>query len=209
MGINSLLDLGGPVVYILLLLSIYALAVILYKLHVFYKVEFFNNNNLSESIDLWMSDKKREAYDLLNETQNPESEVISFTMYQLLKHKNISQKVESDVREEISRLSEERIDYYSSKLDSLQVIAAIAPLLGLLGTVFGMIEAFQQMESAGKSVDPSILSGGIWEALLTTAAGLSVAIPIVVVESYFRSLINKFKRNVENGVTKILTANIG
>ena len=209
MGINSLLDLGGPVVYILLLLSIYALAVILYKLHVFYKVEFFNNKNLYESIDLWMSDKKREAYDLLNETQNPESEVISFTMYQLLKHKNISQKVESDVREEISRLSEERIDYYSSKLDSLQVIAAIAPLLGLLGTVFGMIEAFQQMESAGKSVDPSILSGGIWEALLTTAAGLSVAIPIVVVESYFRSLINKFKRNVENGVTKILTANIG
>ena len=209
MGINSLLDLGGPVVYILLLLSIYALAVILYKLHVFYKVEFFNNENLSASIDLWMSDKKKEAYDQLNETQNPESEVISFTMYQLLKHKNISQKVESDVREEISRLSEERIDYYSSKLDSLQVIAAIAPLLGLLGTVFGMIEAFQQMESAGKSVDPSILSGGIWEALLTTAAGLSVAIPIVVVESYFRSLINKFKRNVENGVTKILTANIG
>ena len=209
MGINSLLDLGGPVVYILLLLSIYALAVILYKLHVFYKVEFFNNENLSASIDLWMSDKRKEAYDQLNETQNPESEVISFTMYQLLKHKNISQKVESDVREEISRLSEERIDYYSSKLDSLQVIAAIAPLLGLLGTVFGMIEAFQQMESAGKSVDPSILSGGIWEALLTTAAGLSVAIPIVVVESYFRSLINKFKRNVENGVTKILTANIG
>tara|TARA_B100000214_G_scaffold370849_1_gene346191 strand:- start:1962 stop:2591 length:630 start_codon:yes stop_codon:yes gene_type:complete len=208
MGINSLLDLGGPVVYILLILSIYALAVILYKLHVFYKVEFFNNKNLSASIDLWMSDKKKEAYDQLNETQNPESEVLSFTMYQLLKHKNISQKVESDVREEISRLSEERIDYYSSKLDSLQVIAAIAPLLGLLGTVFGMIEAFQQMESAGKSVDPSILSGGIWEALLTTAAGLSVAIPIVVVESYFRSLINKFKRNLENGVTKLLTANI-
>ncbi len=209
MGINSLLDLGGPVVYILLILSIYATAVIFYKLHVFYKVEFFNNDNLSASIELWMSDKKKEAYDQLNETQNPESEVISFTMYQLLKHKNITQKVESDVREEISRLSEERIDYYSSKLDSLQVIAAIAPLLGLLGTVFGMIEAFQQMEAAGKSVDPSILSGGIWEALLTTAAGLSVAIPIVVVESYFRSLINKFKRNVENGVTKILTANIG
>ena len=208
MGINSLLDLGGPVVYILLILSIYALAVILYKLHVFYKVQFFNNENLSASIDLWISNKRKEAYDQLNETQNPESEVLSFTMYQLLKHKNISQKVESDVREEISRLSEERIDYYSSKLDSLQVIAAIAPLLGLLGTVFGMIEAFQQMESAGKSVDPSILSGGIWEALLTTAAGLSVAIPIVVVESYFRSLINKFKRNVENGVTKILTANI-
>tara|TARA_B100000965_G_scaffold98249_2_gene80348 strand:- start:3882 stop:4511 length:630 start_codon:yes stop_codon:yes gene_type:complete len=208
MGINSLLDLGGPIVYILLLLSVYALGVILYKLHMFYKVNFFDDRELSEILDLWTSDKKKEAYEEVNKNSNPESEVMSFTMYQLLKHKNISAKIESDVREEIHRLSDERINYYSSKLDSLQVIATIAPLLGLLGTVFGMIEAFQQMEAAGKSVDPSILSGGIWEALLTTAAGLSVAIPIVVVESYFRSLVSKFKNNIENGVTKILTANI-
>tara|TARA_Y100000768_G_C23805860_1_gene599442 strand:- start:188 stop:817 length:630 start_codon:yes stop_codon:yes gene_type:complete len=208
MGINSLLDLGGPIVYILLLLSVYALGVILYKLHMFYKVNFFDDRKLSEILELWTSDKKKEAYEEVNKNSNPESEVMSFTMYQLLKHKNISAKIESDVREEIHRLSDERINYYSSKLDSLQVIATIAPLLGLLGTVFGMIEAFQQMEAAGKSVDPSILSGGIWEALLTTAAGLSVAIPIVVVESYFRSLVSKFKNNIENGVTKILTANI-
>ncbi len=208
MGINSLLDLGGPIVYILLLLSVYALGVILYKLHMFYKVNFFDDRELSEILDLWTSNKKKEAYEEVNKNSNPESEVMSFTMYQLLKHKNISAKIESDVREEIHRLSDERINYYSSKLDSLQVIATIAPLLGLLGTVFGMIEAFQQMEAAGKSVDPSILSGGIWEALLTTAAGLSVAIPIVVVESYFRSLVSKFKNNIENGVTKILTANI-
>ncbi len=208
MGINSLLDLGGPIVYILLLLSVYALGVILYKLHMFYKVNFFDDRKLSEILELWTSDKKKEAYEEVNKNSNPESEVMSFTMYQLLKHKNISAKIESDVREEIHRLSDERINYYNSKLDSLQVIATIAPLLGLLGTVFGMIEAFQQMEAAGKSVDPSILSGGIWEALLTTAAGLSVAIPIVVVESYFRSLVSKFKNNIENGVTKILTANI-
>ena len=105
-------------------------------------------------------------------------------------------------------MSDERINYYSSNLNSLQVIATIAPLLGLLGTVFGMIEAFQQMEMAGKNVDPSILSGGIWEALLTTAVGLSVAIPIVVLESYFRNLIERFKNNIENAVTKILTAQI-
>jgi len=208
MGLNSLLSLGGPIVYILLLLSVYALAVILYKVHVFYKVQFFKNQNLSDSVELWLTNKKKEAYEEVNKSDNPESEVISFTMYQLLKHKNISAKIESDVREEITRLSEERINYYSSKLDSLQVIATIAPLLGLLGTVFGMIEAFQQMESAGKSVDPSVLSGGIWEALLTTAAGLSVAIPIVVCESYFRSLVERFKINVESSVTKLLTSNL-
>ena len=90
----------------------------------------------------------------------------------------------------------------------MQVIATIAPLLGLLGTVFGMIEAFQQMEMAGKNVDPSILSGGIWEALLTTAVGLSVAIPIVVFESYFRNIIENFKNNIESAVTKVLTSQI-
>ena len=208
MDINSLLTMGGPVVYILILLSIYASAVILYKLHVFYKVNFFKADKIGNSINLWISKNHTEAYESINNIDHPETDVISFTMYQLLKHKKLTAKLESDIREEISRLSDERINYYSSNLNSLQVIATIAPLLGLLGTVFGMIEAFQQMEMAGKNVDPSILSGGIWEALLTTAVGLSVAIPIVVLESYFRNLIEKFKNNIENAVTKILTAQI-
>ena len=208
MDINSLLTMGGPVVYILILLSIYASAVILYKLHVFYKVSFFKTDTIGNSINLWISKNHTEAYESINNIDHPETDVISFTMYQLLKHKKLTAKLESDIREEISRLSDERINYYSSNLNSLQVIATIAPLLGLLGTVFGMIEAFQQMEMAGKNVDPSILSGGIWEALLTTAVGLSVAIPIVVLESYFRNLIERFKNNIENAVTKILTAQI-
>jgi len=61
---------------------------------------------------------------------------------------------------------------------------------------------------AGKNVDPSVLSGGIWEALLTTAVGLSVAIPIVVFESYFRNIIENFKNNIESAVTKVLTSQI-
>ena len=208
MDINSLLTMGGPVVYILILLSIYATAVILYKLHIFYKVNFFKADKIGNSINLWISKNHTEAYESINNIDHPETDVISFTMYQLLKHKKLTAKLESDIREEISRLSDERINYYSSNLNSLQVIATIAPLLGLLGTVFGMIEAFQQMEIAGKNVDPSILSGGIWEALLTTAVGLSVAIPIVVLESYFRNLIERFRNNIENAVTKILTAQI-
>lgn len=208
MDFNELLTLGGPVVYILIILSIYATAVIFYKLHIFYKVNFFNNENLNTSINLWVSKKQDEAYEKINKGNDPQTEVVAFTMYQLLKHQKLTVKLESDIREEVARLSDERITYYSSKLNSLQVIAAIAPLLGLLGTVFGMIEAFQQMEVAGKNVDPSILSGGIWEALLTTAAGLSVAIPIVIFESYFRNLIDRFKSNLENAITKVMTADL-
>ena len=208
MEVNSLLNLGGPIVYILLVLSIYATAVILYKLHIFYKVQFFKSDQTAKSINLWLSNNHNDAYELINDINDPQAEVVSFAMYQLLKHKKLTTKTDNDIREEITRLSDERINSYSSNLNSLQVIATIAPLLGLLGTVFGMIEAFQQMEMAGKNVDPSILSGGIWEALLTTAAGLSVAIPIVVFESYFRNLIDTFKNNIENSVTKILTSQI-
>jgi len=208
MEINALLDLGGPIIYILLLLSIFALAVILYKLHQFYHANFFEHAVINKSIQLWIEDEKTHAYDSIQNIMHPVAEVISFTMYQLLKHKKITEKEESNIREEITRLCEERIEFYNQKLDSLQVIATIAPLLGLLGTVFGMLEAFQQMEIAGKNVDPSMLSGGIWEALLTTAAGLSVAIPIVICESWFRTLTNKLKNNIENSVTQIFTSHI-
>ncbi|MDG2106516.1 MAG: MotA/TolQ/ExbB proton channel family protein [Gammaproteobacteria bacterium] len=208
MEANSLLNLGGPIVYILLALSVYATAIIFYKLHVFYGVNFFKSDRTARSVKVWLENKHDDAYESINKISDPESEVISFAMYQLLKHKKLTVKLESDIREEIVRLSDERINYYSSNLNSLQVIATIAPLLGLLGTVFGMIEAFQQMEMAGKNVDPSVLSGGIWEALLTTAVGLSVAIPIVVFESYFRNIIENFKNNIESAVTKVLTSQI-
>jgi biopolymer transport protein ExbB len=192
----------------LLALYVYATAIIFYKLHIFYKVNFFKSDRTAGSVKKWLEKNHDDAYESINKINDPESEVISFTMYQLLKHKKLTVKLESDIREEIVRLSDERINYYSSNLNSLQVIATIAPLLGLLGTVFGMIEAFQQMEMAGKNVDPSVLSGGIWEALLTTAVGLSVAIPIVVFESYFRNIIENFKNNIESAVTKVLTSQI-
>ena len=208
MEANSLLNLGGPIVYVLLALSVYATAIIFYKLHIFYKVNFFKSDRTARSVKKWLEKNHDDAYESINKISDPESEVISFAMYQLLKHKKLTVKLESDIREEIVRLSDERINYYSSNLNSLQVIATIAPLLGLLGTVFGMIEAFQQMEMAGKNVDPSVLSGGIWEALLTTAVGLSVAIPIVVFESYFRNIIENFKNNIESAVTKVLTSQI-
>ena len=66
-----------------------------------------------------------------------------------------------------------------AQLPALEVIGTLTPLLGLLGTVLGMIAAFRAMEVAGSQVDPSVLSGGIWQALLTTAMGLAIAIPVM------------------------------
>ena len=207
MEFASLLVKGGPVVYILLGLSVYVLSIVIYKLHILFKVNFFNSDVTHNSVKMWLNNNKEEAYTDISKDTHPQKEVVSFTMYHLLKN-NINQDYERYLREEVSRLSQERLEYYDSNLDTLKVIAMVAPLLGLLGTVFGMIDAFQQMEMAGNNINPSTLSGGIWEALLTTAVGLSVAIPTVLFESYFRATNEKLKINIEHSVTKLLTSHM-
>ena len=207
MEFASLLVKGGPVVYILLGLSVYVLSIVIYKLHILSKVNFFNSDVTHKSVKMWLNNNKEEAYTDISKDTHPQKEVVSFTMYHLLKN-NINQDKERYLREEVSRLSQERLEYYDSNLDTLKVIAMVAPLLGLLGTVFGMIDAFQQMEMAGNNINPSTLSGGIWEALLTTAVGLSVAIPTVLFESYFRATNEKLKINIEHSVTKLLTSHM-
>ena len=207
MEFGSLLAKGGPVVYILLALSVYVLSIVIYKIHVLSKVNFFRFDVTQDSLAMWLDNKKEDAYKAISKDIHPQKEVVSFTMYHLLKN-NITQAKERYLREEVLRLSQERLEYYDSNLDTLKVIAMVAPLLGLLGTVFGMIDAFQQMEIAGNNINPSTLSGGIWEALLTTTVGLSVAIPTVLFESYFRATNEKLKINIEHSVTKLLTAHM-
>ena len=85
------------------------------------------------------------------------------------------------------------------------MIASLSPLLGLLGTVLGMIEAFQQMEAAGSQVDPSILSGGIWQALLTTAVGLAVAIPVVIMHGFFERKCDRIAFLLDDALTRVFT----
>ena len=74
-------------------------------------------------------------------------------------------------------------------MPSLEIISQVSPLIGLLGTVIGMIDSFNELEIGGSLVDPSILAGGIWTALLTTAMGLLVAIPALVRIIFLKKLI--------------------
>jgi len=86
---------------------------------------------------------------------------------------------------EVWRMARLQVSKLSDYLKVLEVVATVAPLIGLLGTVLGMVEAFKAMEVAGANVNPALLSGGIWKALLTTAAGLIVAIPAFMIHSWF------------------------
>lgn len=79
---------------------------------------------------------------------------------------------------------ERQAERMEKNVAGLATIAGGAPLLGFLGTVLGMIQAFQRIESLGGNVDASVLAGGIWAALLTTAAGLTVAVPTYFAHNY-------------------------
>jgi biopolymer transport protein ExbB len=93
-------------------------------------------------------------------------------------------------------------------LNSLGTIASITPLLGLLGTVVGMIKVFAAIMIHGVG-DPGILAGGISEALLTTAAGLTVAIPSLIFHRYFERLVDEYVLNMEEEALKLIDVMAG
>ena len=88
-------------------------------------------------------------------------------------------------------------------LRGLATVAALAPLLGLLGTVIGMIRAFMVIEGQGTNVSPALLAGGIWEALLTTAAGLTVAIPCLMFHNLFQGRIERVEGELSRMATEL------
>lgn len=109
-------------------------------------------------------------------------------------------------REETDRVARAALAEARSGLRFLDLTVTIAPLLGLLGTVLGMIEAFQALQAEGSGADAAVLAGGIWEALLTTAAGMAVAIPVWVALTWFESVIERMQRRMEDAATRLFTA---
>ena len=86
------------------------------------------------------------------------------------------------------------------------MLGSVTPLMGLLGTVIGMIKVFSRVAAAGEMSDISILAGGIWEALLTTAAGLAVAIPILFAHNYLERKLDKISHLMMQNAQKMIAA---
>jgi biopolymer transport protein ExbB len=94
----------------------------------------------------------------------------------------------------------------SRYLQVLATIGSIAPLLGLLGTVLGMIKAFMVIQQMGGKVNAAVLAGGIWEAMLTTALGLTVALPTMVAHSYLVARVDKYEAQLQDGAVTFIKA---
>jgi len=131
--------------------------------------------------------------------KSPADRVATYGMTQLKQRVN-SQKVEA----EMERRGNAEVNQMSRFLRVLEVIAMVSPLLGLLGTVLGMIQSFQELELAQGAANASVLAGGIWQALLTTAAGLIVAIPAAIGANLLAARVELATHNIEDAAGQVL-----
>lgn len=194
-------EVGGPVVAVLAAMSVVALAVVLLKLWQFTALKVSARGFIEPALRHWRAGESGQALAVLEGQRSPIAAVMASAMRGRLR----PELPEAVLREEVTRQAVGQLENLRSHLRSLEVIAALAPLLGLLGTVLGMIEAFQALQAAGAQVDPSILSGGIWEALLTTAVGLAVAIPAIIALNWLERVIERFRHRLEDAVTQVFT----
>ncbi|ASJ73238.1 MotA/TolQ/ExbB proton channel family protein [Granulosicoccus antarcticus] len=199
--LQQLAQRGGPVVLVLLLMAALATAIFIGKSLQFHRLDTGKSSKLYASLREWRKGHWQQAFDNLKAVpDHPVGRVMNAGMRGLL-----ADKKEATVREEVTRIARNHLERLRSWLRALELIASLSPLLGLLGTVIGMIEAFRRLESAGNQVDPALLSGGIWQALLTTAVGLIVAIPALVAHQWLERRVERCAHTMEDCSTRIFT----
>lgn len=199
--ISEFLIVGGPIVWILLVMSLVALSIIIIKAWQFAKLKPERKTSLEKSLALWHKGDFSSAKVMLNSKYSVEN--VTLVAMRGLTANTVDKPL---LKEELNRIAALKLEQLRSYLRPLEVIATLSPLLGLLGTVIGMIMAFQQMAAAGNQVDPSVLSGGIWQALLTTAVGLSVAIPVVAVHTWLERKVERVGSLMNDVVTQLFTS---
>ncbi|WP_236545380.1 MotA/TolQ/ExbB proton channel family protein [Tropicimonas marinistellae] len=188
---------GGPTIWAIAALSIVTVALILWKVWRLALIGAWSRGKARQAVEAFEAGNAVGAKAVVAGRRGLRSKCIHAALH--------AREVfsESAAREDATRFAKRELAQASTGLRPLELIATIAPLLGLLGTVLGMIAAFQALQEAGAKADPATLAGGIWEALLTTAAGMAVAIPASAALAWFEGLIDRMAADVEDGVTRI------
>jgi len=193
------LSKGGFFMWPILLCSIVSLTVILDRCLFFRKTRLRNSNLPERTLALMNSKKTGEALALCEAESSFLGRFLSVGL-------KVSERGEDEKQKILRRAGSRELEAGEKYLRVLSVIGSTATLLGLLGTVTGMVQTFKTIEGAGGMADVAVLAGGIWEALLTTVFGLCVAIPTVICSHYFESVVDGRAvqmKNVASDVFKV------
>jgi biopolymer transport protein ExbB len=196
---RDLLMLGGVTIWAIGALSVIALAIALWKLWRFALLGVWSGRRSRAAVALWQEGRDAEALHAVTGARGLRARLVLAAIV-ACQDKRLTTIAAETETERVARalLAEAR-----RGLRPLDLIATIAPLLGLLGTVLGMIAAFRTLQEAGARADPAALAGGIWEALLTTAAGMAVAIMASVALSWFDAIVESLRHDMEDLATRI------
>ena len=200
-ALTGFLDRGGPALWVIAALSVLTLALILWKLWRLMRAGAWSEAMTERAVALWQRGQRPEAAALLRPRRSLRARLALAAM----EAAEAPHWDDAQAREETTRVAKALLHEARSGLRALELIATIAPLIGLLGTVLGMIAAFQALQESGTSADPSVLAGGIWEALLTTAAGMAVAIPASAALTWFESVADHVQADMEDAATRVFT----
>lgn len=200
-ALTAMIGRGGIVMWIIAGLSVLTLALVLWKIWRLTLSGLWRRAEAERAVALWVAGRDGDAQASLAMPRGIRARVVAQAMA-ALGDPTLSRE---SARDEVLRVARRELNATRSGLRALELISTIAPLLGLLGTVLGMITAFQALQSTGAQADPTILAGGIWEALLTTAAGMAVAIPAGVALVWIESLADGVQADLEDAVTQIFT----
>lgn len=191
---------GGAVMWPILFCSVFALAIILEKFWYLHRISIDTRDFLNKILDKMKHHQVKEALAICDSTKSP---IAVFLRAGILKY----DRSREQIKEAIEDAALYAIPRLEKNLTMLATIAHISPLLGLLGTVTGMVRCFQTIQTKAAllhPVAPGDLAGGIWEALLTTVFGLVVAIPAYVVYNYLVSRVNHLILEMEKASTELV-----
>jgi len=195
----SLFADGGWMMYPLVLCSLIALGVIIAKAWTLYQAHHGTARVLQDVEGAAMGGDIDNAMRIAADTPGPAAAIL---LVGLRRIRNLK-LVEGEIEKAVATTGTIELGFLERGLVILATIANVAPLMGFLGTVAGMILAFGAIEAAG-DVDPSLVAGGIKVALLTTAAGLIIAVPVNIAYNFFVTRIDQLIVDMEQGAQKIL-----
>lgn len=190
---------GGVLVGPILLCSIVALALFLERLVRLSRVNTDGHGLVANITSCLENGQEQQAYELARQEDSPLGRILT----QAIEVKNRDRET---LKEVLAHAAERESRELSRYLQTLATIGNITPLLGLLGTVLGMIKAFMVIQEMGGKVNAAVLAGGIWEAMLTTALGLAVALPTMVAHSYLSARVDRYESQLWDGIVSFLKA---
>ncbi|MEY2957120.1 MAG: hypothetical protein RLZ26_2283 [Pseudomonadota bacterium] len=200
-AVAAALERGGPAMWAIGALSVVTVATILWKLADLARAGAFRGGARTRAAaERWQAGDAAGAAAMLRGARTARARLAAAAMA-AAGDPTLDQAA---AEAETARAARAILSEARAGLRLLDLVTTAAPLLGLLGTVLGMIEAFRALEESGARADAAALAGGIWEALLTTAAGMAVALPAAVALAWFEGVIEAMRHDMEDAATRIL-----